>query len=270
MKKYPGYAAADWQTDYAAFYNEQMAPLSPAIQAALDRGALPAGTLPAVDRVNELASPGYQAAETGYTLEADGSLRVAVLTPMPGVTPVMWDWWFGWHGCRANRYKLWHPRAHRDAAWRDGSDAEAYVGRVSLIEEYIGPKLERAAIQFVSPGQLGFASADFADPDRAVYVCARLGHATWPVDFGWLVHQIRATADGAEMRSRFWMGGRHLAVRGSGLLSGILQKAVRLPETQARDLLVHCAEEMAHLAAFLPALYKQHTFHKSAIADRIS
>jgi hypothetical protein len=42
-----------------------------------------------------------------------------VLTQMPKVTPAMWDWWFAWHGSEAQRYKLWHPRAHISSKWAD-------------------------------------------------------------------------------------------------------------------------------------------------------
>jgi glyoxylase-like metal-dependent hydrolase (beta-lactamase superfamily II) len=31
---------------------------------------------------------------------------------MPGVTGAMFEWWMGWHYMEAQRYKLWHPRAH--------------------------------------------------------------------------------------------------------------------------------------------------------------
>ena len=62
---------------------------------------------------------GYADVECGYTLEADGSARLAILTPMPQVTPLMWHWWFGWHGDQDNKYKLWHPPAHVSTVWAD-------------------------------------------------------------------------------------------------------------------------------------------------------
>jgi Tfp pilus assembly protein PilV len=40
-------------------------------------------------------------------------------------------------------------------------------------------------------------------------------------------------------------------------LSRTLQKNVRASEQNAQTLLQHCAEEMQHLAGFLPALYQQ-------------
>ncbi len=172
----------------------------------------------------------------------------------------MWAWWFGWHGCDTRRYKLWHPRAHLSAAWKDGQDIQGtdrrYIGRWSMISEYIGSTMLNAAIQFVEPASMGCPP----DSDKAVSICARLGSGDAPVDAGWFIHHIRSTRDGAEMRSRFWMGGPHIAVRNA---PGMASRAVRpiasrvlgTSEATARNLLVHCAQEMNHLAGFLPELY---------------
>jgi hypothetical protein len=37
----------------------------------------------------------------------------------------------------------------------------------------------------------------------------------------------------------------------------VAKRVLRLTESDARNLLVHCAQEMPHLAAFLPALYAE-------------
>lgn len=74
-----------------------------------------------------------------------------------------------------------------------------------------------------------------------------------------LVHEVRTTADGAQMRSRFWMGGRHLALRAGTARTMLADMALRpiaarqLPDPG--DLLVHCTQEMNHLTGFLPELY---------------
>ncbi len=254
---YMGYCPSDLAMPFAKFYEEKIAPAPPHISEALAKSPFPAGTFPPVEKAADLQRTGHTAFENGYTLQPDGSLRVAALTKMPGVAPPMWGWWFGWHSSADNRYKLWHPKAHRSARWQDGSDDDTrYVGRTSLIEEYIGKKMEKAAIRFVPPAELGISDKN---KEEAVYICARVGYSSLPIDFGWLVHQIRAVEGGSEMRSRFWMGGEYIALRWQwmpGFFSKILQKSVKLPEQQAKDLLIHCAEEMNHLAAFLPQLYE--------------
>ena len=93
----------------------------------------------------------------------------------------------------------------------------------------------------------------------ATIVCARTGLGDIPIDVGYLAHYIRRTATGSEMRSRFWIGGRYAA--GRSPLGAVLARAARIvmrpTEADARTLFVHCAEEMQHLASFLPELYAE-------------
>lgn len=251
MKSYLGYRDDDFAVEFAQFYNSEMAALPKHVIEALEHGPQAEPTLPAFDDIVAMRGDGYQQTENGYGVLRDGGIQVSVRTDMPGVTPGMWDWWFGWHGSDSRRYKLWHPRAHVSAHWSDGGSEVGYVGRTSLVEEYLGSSFTRPAIQFVDPAELGLG--ELSD---AVAICARLGSSDVPVDVGWLVHQIRATPDGSEMRSRFWMGGRHVAVRYANRLADRVVRPVaarQLPNP--RDLMVHCAQEMNHLAAFLPELY---------------
>jgi DAPG hydrolase PhiG domain len=263
MDKYIGYKQADQTTPYARFYDEKITPVAMYISKALNDSPYSQDRLLPLEKASFLMKKGYFEVENGYTIAADGSIRVAVLTSMPNVSPQMWDWWFGWHGNRANKYKLWHPKAHQSAEWQDGNqELEGYIGRVSMIEEYIGTRLEKANIQFISPTELGFDAQELADKSRVVVICARVGYTHLPLNHGYLVHQIRATEGGAEMRSRFWIGGPHIQIRYKGwlpnLLSKGLQKVHRVSKKQAIDLLTHCSEEMNHLAAFLPQLYAQY------------
>jgi hypothetical protein len=63
------------------------------------------------------------------------------------------------------------------------------------------------------------------------------------------------------MRSRFWLGGPHLGAKlGAGPAARLAARAVRPLARQTRaeavDLLVHCGQEMAHLATILPELHE--------------
>lgn len=249
-----GYRLDDYDTSFADFYRPDMAALPAHVVDALHQGPQAAPTLPQFDDAAALLGEGYQQTENGYGVLRDGGLQVSVRTEMPGVTPTMWSWWFGWHGSDSRRYKLWHPRAHVSAQWADGGGDGGYLGRTSLVQEYLGSTFTRAAIRFIEPSAIGLQNIT----DDEVAICARLGSSDLPVDVGWLVHHVRPTPDGAEMRSRFWMGGKHVGVR-ANLANRLTDAAVRpvaarqLPDP--RDLLVHCAQEMNHLAAFLPALY---------------
>ncbi|MEY4763700.1 MAG: hypothetical protein RI907_373 [Pseudomonadota bacterium] len=255
-----GYTPAELaNSPYAPYYRPQLAPLPPHVQAALLTGPVAPELLPPLARAADLLQDGHQAVETGYALCPDGSGRVHVLTGMPGVTPAMWAWWFGWHGSDPMRYKLWHPRAHLHVGWADGrSDLSHHIGRVSRVVEYIGAQRLSLSIAFVAPRALGLDEA-LLQARGEVAICARVGFDHTLLDTGWVLHHLRPTADGCEMRSRFWAGGRHVSLRGLRVTDPLTRRVARwvqpIQAQQAADLLVHCAQEMQHLAAFLPELY---------------
>ncbi len=247
---------------YARFFNPDMAPLPEHVREALAVGAVASELLPPIEHAADLLAPGHLPVETGYTRGPGGAAHVAVRSEMPGVSPAMWDWWFAWHGSEDQRYRLWHPRAHVAVAWADGrEDLEHYVGRVSQVVEYVGSQCFAVQIAFLPPSALGLDEARLARQGE-VAICARIGMRVGGLffDTGTLLHHLRPIAGGCEMRSRFWIGGRNVALRALpgalgraiGALAGRLQPPT---ETQIRELMVHDAQEMNHLAGFLPELY---------------
>ena len=249
---------------YARFMRPMRADLPASALSAAARGPVAPPRLPGITAVGQLCGDGSHELESGYTRLRDGEARVAIATPMPGCSAEMVDWWFGWHAEDPVRYKLWHPGAHVHACWVEDADPTArgrarYVGRTSLVDEYLGSNLGRFAIRFVAPASLGLSEVALAEESGATAVCARVGLVDLPLDVGYLVHHVRPAGDGVEMRSRFWLGGPHAAVRGAGRLGEVVGRAasrwVRPTERDALDLLVHCAEEMAHLATLLPDIH---------------
>lgn len=243
--------------DFAQFWNPRMRPLASQVRCAVLRGPVAAPLLCDLRDAPAALVADSLATEDGHGFDESGALHVAARTELPGCSPAQVDWWFGWHGSDARRYKLWHPRAHVRARWAApdaGERHRGYVGRTSLVDEYLGSKLVRAAIRFVPPAELGFADLAVSG---AVAICARIGLPGTPLEAGTLVHFVRPVAGGAVMQSLFWLGGRHARAR-LGPLGSLPLGAARalrpMRESEGRDLLVHCAEEMAHLATFLPAL----------------
>jgi hypothetical protein len=221
--------------------------------------------------VNRLLDRGYLSLETGYANLPDGTAHVAVLTQFPEATGEMIDWWFGWHGIETERYKLWHPQAHLFSQMRydrtrvsGSTHRQRYVGNTSYVDEYVGPRIFRLAITFHEPRDFGWDENSFKDAGVSTAICARVGFSDRPVDIGYLIHLIRETTQGCEMRSRFWLGEAHLrTLPEQNPIDRILERrSVRrlmMSERLCRDLLVHCAEEMNHLASFLPALFADET-----------
>ncbi|MFV8753157.1 DAPG hydrolase family protein [Nannocystaceae bacterium ST9] len=262
--------ALGWTADelatwpYARFWNPRMAGLSSEVRHALARGPVAEPLVPGLERaLVELASDSPSSFEDGFTLTQAGAMHLAIRTPMPRVSPAMIDWWFGWHGDRAERYKLWHPHAHVHAQWLvtppAGTRGRArYLGHTSIVDEYVGSGLGRYSVRFVAPAELGLHDPRI-DSGEATAICARVGLAELPIDAGWLVHHVRSTGEGSEMRSRFWIGGPWAGSRERSVVGRLVlpaaRRLARASESDARALLVHCAEEMAHLASFLPELW---------------
>ncbi len=251
-----GYSEAEKANGpYAQFYNPEMAPVQEHVADAIHIGNQAHELFPPINEAPSMVEAGYWPVETGYTKAPDASIRMFCLTKMPGVAPLMWDWWFGWHGCEARRYKLWHPKAHVSAQWADGRDDESYIGRTSLITEYLGADRRKATISFVRPSVLGLDEQRLA-ANGEVAICARIGMPGLPLKAGWLLHQLRPVEGGSEMRSRMWLGGENIGLGDKpGLLSYVARPVARSLLPDPSELLVHNAQEMAHLAGFLPALY---------------
>ncbi len=258
---YLGYSDSELASSlYARFFKPDMAPLPAHVREAIAVGLQTVDLMPPIESAPDLQGAGYWPVETGVTISPDHAVRVFVLTHMPGVTPVMWDWWFAWHGSEAQRYKLWHPRAHMHAAWADGrADLNEYIGRTSRVVEYVGNQRLNLGIRFVHPASLGLDEARLTR-DGEVAICARGSMAGTPMETGWLIHHVRPVSGGSEMRSRFWLAGSNIRPRGmpgpvGALLGRVAAKLAPLTSNMAVELLVHCAQEMNHLAGILPELY---------------
>ena len=247
---------------YARFWNPVMAEIPDHALRALSDSPVAEALMPRMpEAVNDIVDSRIQ---NGYTVNRDGAIHVNLTTEMPDVTPPMIDWWFGWHGDSAPRYKLWHPLAHIHAQWEQlppaGSTGRArYVGSTSQVDEFLGSAMIRGAIQFRRPEEIGLVDPNLATGIEATAVCARVGLVDAPIDMGYLVHHVSAVAGGSVMRSRFWIGPPYIAARKPALrpFMPLARRLVSLTELDARALLVHCAQEMNHLATFLPALYEQ-------------
>ncbi len=260
---YLGYRESDRASvPWAKFYNPQIDAFQPQVTDAFFAGGMAQELFPPVTEAARLQEDGYWPVETGYARMPGGAISVFCLTLMPRVEPAMWDWWFGWHGDDPTKYKLWHPKAHVHVGWEDGQKGiHGYVGRISRIVEYIGSERINGAIGFVAPSFLGFDEELLAGRGEVV-ICARIGVPGTPLKGGWLVHQLRPVEGGSEMRSRMWMGGANAAIGdepgglGKGLMR-ILSPLVKRMLPDPAELLAHNAQEMAHLAGFLPELYAE-------------
>ena len=171
-------------------------------------------------------------------------------------------WWFADYMQTSEHYQRWYPGAHLWMDWENKVPGE-YVGASHLVHEHIGQDMQKLRIQFVPPEDI-LGNVQLRDVDVAV--CAKPGLLEQPINGGQMCHIIRATDDGAEMRSRFWLG---MVAKRSGneqirSIEGIiantyLARKLGVSESAAIDLMNHCLEEMSILAEFLPELYAAET-----------
>ena len=242
-------------------YARHMSAIPDRVERAIARGvtALPSQADP---RPAALVQPAGDGLEDGAYRLPDGRMIVACLSEMPGVTPAMWDWWFGWHLISSARYRLWHPLEHIAARLADPAPAGAplrsrYIGKVSFVDEHIGPgPVQKLAIAFQDPSAFGMDQAEVDASGTAI--CARTWLREPGIAVGRLIHFVRRTDNGAEMLSRFWLGDVDTGNPVLNLIanSGPARRSL-LPDQSGLYLLRHCAAEMNHLATILPELHAQ-------------
>lgn len=191
-----------------------------------------------VDEAKQLLEPGYSPVETGYYRLPNGHMHVRVLTRMPRCKGKMVDWWFGYLK-DTETYKLWDPKSHLSLKWDEHWKPGHYIGASHTVEELMGPQVLKARIQFYDPSKV-FDTSKFKEAKVGAAICAIAYENEVP--HGQLIHFVRDTDFGCEMRSRFWL--------------------FHVPDIAGMGLITHCIEEMGNLADLLPDLYARETAKK--------
>lgn len=205
-----------------------------------------------IDDINDLLNPEYLPVETGYCVMPNGTGFVSSIIQMRDVTPLMFDWWFAWHGLHPLRYKIWDKENHfniettkREQLLNPSlSLKEKLWGITHTVTENRGFGAEKAQIHFMSPGQLGFNINRFKEP----YVSSVVGGNA---NFGVVCHFIRKMEDGIELRSRFWMGYQIINKKPVK----VLQEGVEIPNEVAKRLALCNIKKFSNLSKLLPLIY---------------
>lgn len=184
------------------------------------------------EEANQLSKSTYLPVETGYYRLLNGQMHLAVLTRMPHCKGKMVDWWFRTLD-GTEKYKMWEPNAHLALEWDENRIPGRYIGASYRVKKKLGERIIILRIHFHEP-------SDFLDTSKvegggaSTFICAN-AYDLDKVPKGRIIHSIRDTSYGCEMRSRFWL--------------------IKASETECMDLMQHCIEEMGNLADFLPDLY---------------
>ena len=198
--------------------------------------------------------------ESGVRRLRDGTVEVASLVSMPGVTSDMFRWWFSDYLQTTEHYRMWHPEDHVWMGWEHKTLGEI-TGSHHLVHEYIGGELMKLRIQFAWPQEiLGYDPTD----ENTVVICARVGELESSLNIAEMCHVASNTPSGTELRSRFWLGviaDREAAGWQNFLLSLLannpISRQFAVSETEGINLHKHCMEEMSYLADLLPVIYKE-------------
>ena len=208
--------------------------------------------------MNKLFDPGYLPCEQGYGHLPDGGAVLENLVDMPGVTPEMFDFWFAWHPLDPMRYKIWNPEQHYYCMTMNpeiaNNKALSYRERLwnttHDIWEDCNMGKQHIHISFRNPLDIGFDPEKYATFGGTI-VCSgnEMG--------GLMVHFLRPTERGSELRSRFWMG--------YGIIDGKPKKLIPdgappFPLAPVKALFFHNIAEFTNLAAILPEVYAE--FHE--------
>ena len=184
------------------------------------------------EEANQLLEPGYLPIETGFYRLSNGHMHLAVLTRMPRCKGKMVDWWFGYID-DAGKYKMWEPRSHVAFQWDENREPERYLGASCIVERKLGGRLVNFRLYFHDPSEF-LDSSRFDEAGVGTVICAN-AYNSENVPQGRMIHFVRDTGYGCEMRSRFWL--------------------IKASDDECLELMQHCVEEMGNLADFLPELY---------------
>ena len=247
---------------YAKYFDR---PLAPIPQEKLDiwNGPMadPALATP-IERRNDFLD-GNVALSIGFTVAPNGTGFVANSTFMPGVTPEMFDWWFGWHSVGPDlRYKLWDKEDHYYARAMTPDyvldpkvpNREKTWGVTHDILEDIGLGAEPLKLTFFKPSDLGYDMTKIGTPTCSTMVCA-VGVSGSPAV---MTHKAVAAEGGIWCQSHFWMG---YGLNEDGAIIQLVPDGQSVPESFPRALFGHNIKEFSNLAALLPELYAEEKDH---------
>jgi hypothetical protein len=192
-----------------------------------------------MEEIQRLLEPGYMPIETGYFVQANGDCQVRALTRMPGCKGKMLDWWFGYIKDTAT-YKKWHPQAHAFFEWDDKWNPGHYIGATHVSHEYLGSDLKKLKMKFYDPAEI-FDTSKFKAANVGAVICIDVYDIENNLD-GHMVHLVRDTYFGCELRSRMWLK--------------------QAPLEAGKAVLQHASEEFGNLADFLAQLYAKETARK--------
>lgn len=246
------------QLSYYHFFEREMTPPAEGhTEKVLARELKPEEALKIQDK-DLLFEDGYLPGEYGWCFFEDGTATIANLTPMPGVTAEMLDWYWAWHGLAPLRYKIWDPEDHYES--RSLNREQNLDSSLSYKERYWNTCHDTFE-GFVHPGQCEPpVTMKFWNPADAGFSKEKLNDFKGTIICGggindgvFMTHFFRPTENGGELRSHFWFGWKFE----NKIPVKALPDGASVPKEPLMILLRHTIKEFANLAAILPELFEE-------------
>ncbi len=206
-----------------------------------------------IEEANDLLKPGYLPFEAGYKRYEDGLLSVAARSTLANITGKMVEWWFTYIQ-NTEQYALWHQKDHVFSDWIGERGTGKYIGGTHIAHERLGgDEIHKLKINFLDPSDILDVSKFEELGITAIY--GRIGIEGVPGYAAKVVHFVRDTPYGSEMRSRFWLG----CFEGNDLENNRETRLKVYPDEIGAGLCKHCHEEMSNFNLFLIDLYEKET-----------
>lgn len=236
---------------YSKYYNNEMAIPPQELIDIINKGTMELKHAVKVKNRDDVLKVGNFEAEVGYCSMDDGTVYIANVTKMPGVTAEMIEWWFAWHGLDPLRYKIWNRDDHFDLQTTkrerllDSSIPvkEKIWGVSHTVVEDTGFGAETIEINFENPSDI-FSKDKLEEYNVKSLIC---GNGTTAL----MCHIVHETEDGIELRSRFWIG----YIVKDGKVVRVIPEDAKVPGEVGKRLALHCIKEYTNLASFLPNIY---------------
>jgi hypothetical protein len=206
-----------------------------------------------IEEANDLLKPGYLPFEAGYKRYEDGLLLVAARSNLINIKREMVEWWFSCLHITGS-HSGWHNLEHVYSDWIGQRNNGQYIGGTHISHERFGSdQIHKLKVNFLDPSTI--LDVNQFENLKLTAIYARIGTLEEEGYNAKVVHLIRDTDYGCEIRSRYWLG----YFEGNNLDNDYSTRFSMSPDEIGSGLCKHCHEEMSNFGLFLHDLYKSRT-----------
>ena len=156
-----------------------------------------------LEEANQLLNPGYLPLETGYCRLPNGQMHIAALNPMYKCNSDWLAWYFGNEIRGIRNFKELDTATTPVSQWDNNKwKTVPYTDTTHEGEYLLGGTLHRFIIKYSDPSKF-LDTSKFKESKVGAIVCAETFFPDGTPE-GYLIHIVRDTIDGCEMRTRFW------------------------------------------------------------------